>query len=289
MTMNTSSTEEIIWYFAIGSMCNPISISNRGLKPIESFPAQVSDYKLLFFGPSGVAGAVAEEGKSFHGVLHKMTKDDKEILDKIEMGYDADPCKVKLYDGSEKDAVIYVLNWEKVKNYFPGGEKSDDKPPTERYITIIIEGCEHYGVKQEYIDHLKSLEFQKRNSPSSFEKFPVLEGTAPTMTITDVELGDGIGENPLYTTCNGKVLQHEGLPSHHLERIQSFKSKGIHSYEVILNTLLYDPLFGIIKTQVDVSKLCAASTEDQIVKWGKNRAGTSKTTIVGRIDLQYKD
>jgi len=247
----------------------------------------IIDYKLLFFGPSGVAGAVAEEGKSFHGVLHKMTKDDKKKLDIIEMGYDADPCKVRLYDGSEKDAVIYVLNWEKVKNYFPGG-KPEDKPPTERYITIIIEGCEHYGVNQEYIDLLKSHEFQERNSPSTFEKFPVLEGT-PTMTITDVELGDGIDDNPVYTTCNGKVLKHEGLPSHHLERIQSSKSKGIHSYEVILNTVLYDPLFGIIKTQDDVSKLCAASTEDQLVKRGENRAAAPKTTLVGLIDLQYKD
>jgi hypothetical protein len=286
MTMNGSSTEEedIVWYFAIGSMCNPISITNRELHAIESFPAEVMDHELHFFGSSGVAGAVAKEGKSFHGVLHKMTKDDKIKLDKIEMGYDADPCKCKLYDGSEQDAVIYVMNREKLKNF----GKTEDKPPTERYITIIIEGCEHYGVKKEYVDWLKSLEFQKRKVPSEFEKFVIPEGT-PTMTDTDVEVGDGKDDNPLYTTCNGKVLKHEGFPDMMLEKILSNKARGIHSFEVWLNAMLYDPTFGIIKSPEDVSKLCAASTEDQIVGWSNLPQSKMKTTVVGLIDLTYKD
>ena len=73
--------EEIVWYFAIGSMCNPISISNRDISTIESHPAEVLDYRLDFFGSTGVAGATAEKGKSFHGVLHKMRLDQKAKLD----------------------------------------------------------------------------------------------------------------------------------------------------------------------------------------------------------------
>merc|ERR1712146_758165 len=80
-----------------------------------------------------------------------------------------------------------------------------DKPPTERYITIIIEGCEHYGVKREYIDWLKSLEYQKRKDPSEFDTIPVPEN-APTMTMDDVKAADGVGDNPLYMTVNGKVM-----------------------------------------------------------------------------------
>merc|ERR1712157_135154 len=101
------------------------------------------------------------------------------------MGYDAVPCEVRLYDGSVVDnALIYVLNPEKTKQFF-GDSQRDDKPPTERYITIIIEGCEHYGVKREYIDWLKSLENQKRKDPSEFDVFEVAEDT-PTMTMDDV-------------------------------------------------------------------------------------------------------
>lgn len=213
------------------------------------------------------------------------------------MGYDAVPCTVKLYDGSTKDgALIYVLNPEKVKEYWGKGDndqeqqknREENKPPTERYITIIIEGCEHYGVKQEHINYLKSLEYQPRKDPSEFETMDV-PNDAPTMTMADVEAADGVDGNPIYTTCNGKVLSHIGLPKMFLERLQKAKSKGLHSYEVMINSMLYDPLFGVVKQQEDVSKLCAASTEDQIVTWNKLGRGSSSTVVVGLIDLPYKD
>merc|ERR1712157_718678 len=128
---NNENEEEYIWYFAIGSMCNPTSITNRELTAIESFPAEVIDYRLEFFGPSGVAGAVPEKGKTFHGVLHKMTASDKNKLDVIELGYDAVPCRVKLYDGSIVDgALIYVLNHEKAKAWFK--KEDDEKIKKER-------------------------------------------------------------------------------------------------------------------------------------------------------------
>jgi len=93
-----------------------------------------------------------------------------------------------------------------------------------------------------------------------------------------------------------------------IESLQKAKSKGIHSYEVMINSFLYDPMFGVVKTQEDVSKLCAESTEDQIVTWSKYRRPNSsssassssnnkgdddgqgpKTVVVGLIDLPYKD
>ncbi len=44
-------------------------------------PAEIIDYKLYFFGIMGMAEAVPEEGQSFHGVLHKLNKDQMVILD----------------------------------------------------------------------------------------------------------------------------------------------------------------------------------------------------------------
>lgn len=37
-------------------------------------------------------------------------------------------------------------------------DRSSDKPPTERYIQIMTEGAESFGVKKEHIDWLNSIE-----------------------------------------------------------------------------------------------------------------------------------
>ena len=37
-------------------------------------------------------------------------------------------------------------------------DHSNDKPPQERYIDIIVEGATYYGVNPEYIKFLQSIE-----------------------------------------------------------------------------------------------------------------------------------
>jgi len=274
-------------------MGNPISLANRDLTVLHSVPAIVSNYALHFLGPSGMAGAVYQDGASFHGVLHQMSSADKRKLDQIELGYDAVPCTVRLYDGTTNEtALIYVMNADKLHEYY-GEKEHENQPPTERYLQIITEGCAHYGVDDEYIQHLKSLEYQPRKDPSQFQTLPLSENL-PTMTLADVVAADGNDGKPLYTTCNGKVLHHRGVPTMYAEKLQQYKRhKQCQSYEVWLHTMLYDPLYGVIKTQADVTKLCAASTEDQLVVWSRQYSRrpttTATTVVVGFIDLPYKD
>jgi hypothetical protein len=94
-------------YFAIGSMINPTSLALRNLKPTNSVPAIVHDWELKFAGEgnvnpihdSGIAktadalheiiiggmGTVEEKkGAHLHGVLHTMSKQDMDALDKME-------------------------------------------------------------------------------------------------------------------------------------------------------------------------------------------------------------
>ena len=71
-------------------------------------PAEIIDYKLYFFGIMGMAEAVPEEGQSFHGVLHKINKDQMVILDQIENGYTRVSANVKLYDDSIIEASVYT-------------------------------------------------------------------------------------------------------------------------------------------------------------------------------------
>ena len=73
------------------------------------------------------------------------------ILDGIENIYTRVPSKAKLYNGTIINCTVYAD---------PTGiiDRSQDKPPSERYISIMTEGAESFGVKKEYIDWLKSHE-----------------------------------------------------------------------------------------------------------------------------------
>ena len=74
--------------------------------------------------------AVAEpkQGKSFHGVVHKLTEAEMISLDKIESGYARTLAKAKLYDGTVIDCTVYT---DKKDGKI---DRSNDKAPTERYI-----------------------------------------------------------------------------------------------------------------------------------------------------------
>lgn len=120
-------SQDYIWYFAIGSMMNKVSLNSRGIFPVESRPAEILDYDLVFFGGAGMAVAEAKKGKSFHGVLHKVTQKEMEVLDGIERVYQRVPSKARLYDGTIQDCTVYAD---------PAGllDRKNDKPPTARYI-----------------------------------------------------------------------------------------------------------------------------------------------------------
>ena len=102
-----------------------------------------------------MAAAKPSPGKSFHGVLHAMSDADMVVLDKIEATVSRTAAKAKLYDGSIVDVTVYS---SPPANSDPAG----DKPPTERYVDIMIEGATMFGVKEEYINKLKNMDKQMR-------------------------------------------------------------------------------------------------------------------------------
>jgi hypothetical protein len=95
------------WYFAIGSMMHPYILGKRDLKPTESLPGELLDYKLAFVWSVGMGMAIPEDGASFHGVLHKCTQEELTVLDSIESSYLRTPAKAKLYDGTIVDCKVY--------------------------------------------------------------------------------------------------------------------------------------------------------------------------------------
>ena len=102
--------------------------------------AEIQDFELIFFSAMGVACAVQKPGNTFHGVLHLCTDAEMITLDKIELSYKRIPSKAKLYDGKICNCTVYADPEGKI-------DHSNDKPPTERYLDIMIEGCQKHGVK----------------------------------------------------------------------------------------------------------------------------------------------
>ena len=47
---NNNNDDDCCWYFAIGSMINPTSLMLRDLHPLESHPAMIHDFELIFSG-----------------------------------------------------------------------------------------------------------------------------------------------------------------------------------------------------------------------------------------------
>jgi hypothetical protein len=176
------------WYFAIGSMINPVSISLRDVHPIVSHPGEILDYKLEFLPSNGMAEAVSCKGASFHGVLHQLSVPDMQKLDEIEAVYAKDFGNIRLYDGTIVNACVYCVTADMRAVIIETAANAGVKLPTERYIDIIVRGCRHHGVAEAHIEYLLSLENVPRKAPADFEGWPVPQGLA-TWTIEDIHRG----------------------------------------------------------------------------------------------------
>ncbi len=268
-------------YFAIGSMMNKVSLKGRELEPIESHPAIIQDFSLHFFGKSGMAEAVACEGGSFHGVLHKMTASDMEKLDKIEFTYDRSTATVKLYDGTViTDATVYVH-----KTSMDFGDVHS--PPSERYLDLLMDGCKQHGVEQSYIDWLKTHEVIPRRKPEEFVGFPLPEGL-PTWTMEQVAAGDGKDGHPIYYAMNGKVREYIGPPgtfSHHVAL-----SVAGHHAELFICKMLYEPKYGMHdKIECFTREHCAYIEDFSATGATKGTNGEELYRVVALIEQQYVD
>ncbi|OQR95641.1 kinesin [Thraustotheca clavata] len=262
-----------VWYFAIGSMMNPISLQNRGLNPIKSLPAEVLDYRLGFFGLGGMAEAIPSIGSSFHGVLHKMSFEDMKNLDEMESQYIRVPAKARLYNGECIEATVYCQDLVKV----PMDEVNN--PPNERYIEIMILGCEYYGVSKSHINYLKSVPFIPRRKPIDFVQFQIPPNT-PTFNAEQLKTGTGINGNPLLLSLNGKVFEYIGDTSFFLYKHYLRMAGG--PIETHLSRMIQDAKYGCPNTLENFTREHCAYLEDFTMQ-----AFPDKFKVVGIIPQAY--
>ena len=207
-----------------------------------------------------------------------------EKLDKIEITYNRSPAVVKLYDGTVvPNSYVYVQ--KSTDDAMHSG--SVNNPPSERYIDVLVDGCQQHGVSESHIGWLRSVEYTPRTRPEDFLKIELPGSPLPLWTIDQVAVGDGKGENPIYSAINGKVRQYigpRGCFQHHI----AMGSAGKHS-ELTLSKMLYEPKYGIPANIENFSREHCDYLEDLIVRSSFNASETCSPyyTIVALIEQVY--
>jgi hypothetical protein len=126
----SNASTPLVCYFAIGSMCNPVSLHLRSIFPLCSIAARAPGFSLTFQTENGMANFRPTkqfnptiENKTadcsalssslwdgFYGVVHLVTPADLDRLDKIETGYQRVQIKVIDANEIERMAIAYQMS-----------------------------------------------------------------------------------------------------------------------------------------------------------------------------------
>ena len=290
--LDLGNDDDYVWYFAIGAMLNPISMRNRKLFPLRSRAAVLMNHRINFFGSIGVAEAVPALGEHFHGVLHRVDRATMAKLDSIERDYIRRIATARCYDGNDIECVVYarahhgdgcsdvgspetrdakrphcgLLCGKQPRAPSPPVSTSEDKPPQQRYLDIMIMGCRHFGVAQEYIDFLETHESQPRAAPHEFRNYGNPAKDAPTLTLEEVNKGTGRDDQPLFLTFRSRVLKCTlDCNSKPFKEFVEVHSQVGHIGEMYVSKVAYDPKYGVPEGPADFTKEHCAYLEDLLI------------------------
>ncbi|CAF1487857.1 unnamed protein product [Adineta steineri] len=274
---------KFFWYLAIGSMNNPISLYLRDLIPIISYPVRCLNHRIVFRGAAGMADLEPCQEAEFDGVVHLLSEEQMARLDKLEMTYQR--IIVPTVNYQNQSHAVYAYKMEITQ--------PQDNHPSERYLDIIVKGCEHYGVRSDYINRLRQEQpVIPRKEPHTYQ---TITDVPPDVFYTLDELAKHNGtdpEHPLWICINGKILEHTGLPSSDDPAYETQKRFytmlqtrfGGREADFEIAKGLYEPLHKLPLSEEDVSDEHRAMLEDQFLSM-QFRSGQNKNSWkpVGRI------
>ncbi len=149
-------------YFAFGSNLNAEDLKkwciDNGAKIPNLLNPQIKrleNYKIGFTRKSkkrggGVADIIESKEDYCYGIVFDVTEDDLNIIDKKEVvRSDHKGAYERLYFSDS--LVTYVAN--KQGNFFQ---------PSDKYLTVIIEGAKNHGLPKEWIEKLESFKIVKK-------------------------------------------------------------------------------------------------------------------------------
>jgi len=153
----SDETKNLTWYLGYGSNMNRgIFESRRGIRPIQTHPAMLENYRLRFnlaVGPGerGVANLEFRAGARTWGVLYLITVEQSEHLDRTEGVPRGAYRRIQvgaIVDGSER---IPAFTYQ--SDRITVGRK-----PSARYIALLIEGAVQRGLPPDYLSYLRNFE-----------------------------------------------------------------------------------------------------------------------------------
>ena len=162
----------------------------------------------------------------------------------------------------------------------------EEIPPQERYLDIMIQGAQHYGISQEYITWLQHHPKQPRPLPTEFLSFGPIpttsDGSPKTMTLQDIEPYDGSdGNTPVYIALNGKVLEIVDKTPSKVGLTLKKRREGHICCELWIPKIVYDPKYGIPNTLEECSNEYMAYLEHMTVQ----RVGIHGCRVIAQLDL----
>ena len=278
-----------LWYFAIGSMINPVSVHLRDLTPLVSYPGRCDNHQLVFRDHCGMADIEECPGMEFHGVVHLLPVEQMMRLDQVEHMYERMIVNITDYQGQSRLTYVYKMTLlddeERVKTL-----------PTERYVDIIVKGCEHFGICSSYIDRLK---YDQPVIPRKLAaNYRTIEDLPANTYFTHDELVRHDGSDPtlpIWIAVNGKILEYEGLPTldhsdyENQKRFYDFILSCFAGREVahMISRTWYETMYRVPLNENDLSDEHRALAEDMCVSWGLNNGGGAQDTSfwkpVGRL------
>ena len=274
--------EVYIWYLAIGSMINPISLYLRDLTPLMSYPVTYVDHNVVYRGQMGMANLEACPGATFDGVVHLLTKEQVDRLDEIEAFYNRVPVTCRNYQNQSQVAYAYQMK----HNSQPVGI------PHERYLDIIIKGCEYYQVRPEHIARVRAEQpVIPRTAPAEFRSFADMPADA-LYSLEELQKHNGDDPSlPIWISVNGRIIEHIGLPpaddpDYELQKgFHAFARQKLAGREAsgIMARTLYEPLYRLPLNDDDISAEHRAHIENHYFEMFSSQQNRNYWKPIGRL------
>ncbi|MFY9637690.1 MAG: gamma-glutamylcyclotransferase family protein [Methanobacterium sp.] len=141
---------DFLLYFAYGSNMDRKRLSDRIGSAYKWDVGMVLGKRLSFnklgLDSTGKANLVDHEGETAYGVIYQVNESDLIKLDRFEVGYLRKTLEIRSDNNGYVQAISYLAD------YLP-----DFISPKKNYMNYIIQGAEEHGLKQNYIDSLKTI------------------------------------------------------------------------------------------------------------------------------------
>ncbi|SEH64982.1 Phage-related replication protein YjqB, UPF0714/DUF867 family [Mycolicibacterium rutilum] len=180
-------------YFAYGSNLNVTQMALRCPDAVNPRPAKLADHDWLI-NQRGVATVEPFDGSEVHGVVWQLSDHDLAVLDSAEgvpVRYRRDRLTVHTDDGPA-EAWVYI------------DHRVEPGPPRPGYLERIIDGAEHHGLPQRWVD------FLRRWDPAHWPSRPKgIEPPAP-QSLSELLSQPGVTESSILRSRFGFMAIHGG-------------------------------------------------------------------------------